>query len=63
MKIRMLTDAPGSPDGVTVEQYAKGDTYNVPDELGDTFLKYGLAEKPKTVVGRTKKVSGPAENK
>lgn len=62
MKIRMLQDAPGSPDGITVNEYDKGKVYDVPDALADTFVKYGLAEvdapKPKT-----KKATGPTENK
>jgi len=44
MKVTMLTDAPGSPDGVTVFDYANGETYEVTDALGEVFIAHGLAE-------------------
>jgi hypothetical protein len=31
VKIKMLTDAPGSPDGIRVEQYSAGVEYDVPE--------------------------------
>lgn len=66
MKIKMLVDAPGSPDGVTVNQYAEGETYEVPADLGDVLVAEGHAErvqatKPKPE--RNKRGRGPRENK
>lgn len=43
MKITMLETAPGSPDGVQVNDYDEGETYDVPQDLADTFIRYGLA--------------------
>lgn len=44
MRVKMLTDAPGSPDGVTVNQYAEGEIYEVSDDLGEVFVNEDLAE-------------------
>lgn len=44
MRVKMLTDAPGSPDGVTVNEYSKGEVYEVTDSLGTVFIEQGLAE-------------------
>lgn len=43
MRVKMLTDAPGSPDGVTVNEYSQDDVYNVADQLGAVFVDHGLA--------------------
>lgn len=40
----MLTDAPGSPDGVKVNQYEAGVEYDVTEDLGEVFLRFELAE-------------------
>lgn len=40
----MLVDAPGSPDGVTVNEYAEGEVYEVTADLGAVFLAEGFAE-------------------
>lgn len=44
MRVKMLVDAPGSPDGITVLDYAEGTVYDVPDDLGDVFLNEEVAE-------------------
>lgn len=44
MRVKMLTDAPGSPDGVTINEYVEGDVYNVTDQLGEVFVQHELAE-------------------
>lgn len=65
----MLVDAPGSPDGVTVNEYAGGVTYDVPRDLADTLVKYEFAErvtKPAAAPAprpRAKKATAPPENK
>ena len=79
MKVRMLKDSPGSPDGVTVNQYAKGVVYDVSHALGTTFVKFGHAVEHEVAVvekvvekaipnlapapRRSKKLDGPEENK
>lgn len=43
MRIKMLKDAPGSPDGVTINEYSEGEAYNIADELGAVFVNFGYA--------------------
>jgi hypothetical protein len=43
VKIKMLEDAPGSPDGIHVQDYENGVEYDVPDRLGEVFVQYGHA--------------------
>lgn len=44
--IRMLRTAPGSPDGIVVQQYNVGDVYTVPEALGKAFVTdLGWAER------------------
>jgi hypothetical protein len=67
MQIKMLETAQGSPDGVQVNTYEAGETYDVPEILADAFTGDGVAEsaedaKPKR--GRASKDQGAApENK
>jgi hypothetical protein len=77
MRVKMLQDAPGSPDGITVQDYTEGVEYDVPDRLGDVFVHYELAtavgedgetviiDLPKLGTGPTadKQDAGPTENK
>jgi hypothetical protein len=44
VKIKMLEDAPGSPDGIHVYDYDAGVEYDVTDSLGNVFVKHGHAE-------------------
>jgi hypothetical protein len=44
VKIRMLEDAPGSPDGIRVNQYEAGVEYDVTASLGEAFVQHGHAE-------------------
>lgn len=44
MRVKMLEDAPGSPDGVTVVKYDDGVVYEVSDALGVVFIANGHAE-------------------
>lgn len=44
MLVKMLEDAPGSPDGVTVNDYAGGETYDVTSDLAYVFVAQGFAE-------------------
>lgn len=67
MRVKMKDDAPGSPDGVIVNQYAAGDVYEVTEDLGNAFLAEGLAEetkaKPTAEPGEDKQDAGPDEDK
>jgi len=42
--VKMKTNKKGSPDGVTVKQFGKDQTYFMPDSLADVFLKENWAE-------------------
>lgn len=44
MRVKMLEDAPGSPDGVTVNEYDEGVVYEVSDALGVVFVREGFAD-------------------
>jgi outer membrane biosynthesis protein TonB len=44
VKIKMLEDAPGSPDGIHVQDYEKDVEYDVTDSLGEAFVQHGHAE-------------------
>lgn len=44
LKVKMLTDAPGSRDGIRVEHFDAGETYEVGTDLAETFIAHGLAE-------------------
>jgi len=56
MKVRMLKESQGSPDGIQVKTYKVGEIYDLPESLASVFLKLGWAE-------RDKSMSGPKETK
>lgn len=60
MRIKMLSTRRGSPDGVRVLSYRDGETYEVPDELGQVFLREGWALRPRRA---RKDAGGAPENK
>lgn len=45
MRIKMLRNKMGSPDGFTVKHYAMGQEYDVPESLAATFFADKDAEK------------------
>jgi len=52
MKIKMLEEAKGSPDGVTVKIYEAKKEYNMPSSLGKVFveqMKVGVEVKSKVI--------------
>ena len=61
MKIKMLQTRKGSPDGIVVTTYIRGETVEVPDELANIFIQqrwavikkgvknFGKAPKNKTI--------------
>lgn len=66
MKIRMRETREGSPDGVCVLVYCKGETYDVPEELAETFIREGWAEsilRSWPAVSAAKDFGGAPENK
>lgn len=44
MRIAMRSTQRGSPDGINVQSFAEGQTYDVPVDLGDVFVREGWAE-------------------
>lgn len=44
MHVRMTETAEGSPDGIEVNEYLEGRTYDLPGSLGENFLERGVAE-------------------
>lgn len=64
MQVKMKSTQKGSPDGITVHTYEKGEVYDLPDSLAEVFLEEGWAEKPRKTVGPTdNKKDGPPETK
>lgn len=77
MRVKMLEDTPGSPDGVNVLEYAAGKVYEVNDDLGNAFVNEGLAKIDESTPAPepesepdgadtedlTKQDTGPSENK
>jgi hypothetical protein len=47
MKIRMLTTAKGSPDGINIYEYEAGKKYDISEHLGNIFLDADMAEQDK----------------
>lgn len=64
-KVRVLKTIPGSPDGIRVCEYVKGEEYDehssppMTQHLRDVLIPAGLAEE----VAETKAVTGPTDNK
>lgn len=67
MKIKMLETKLGSPNGIDVEKYEKGNEYEMEGHLLEVFLKHGWAEKVEIkmekVVYENKMISKIEENK
>lgn len=52
MQIKMLETALGSPDGVQVNTYEAGETYELPEILADAFLGDRVAETVEKPAGK-----------
>lgn len=69
MKVKILEGRPGSPDGVAVIKYKKGEVVDMSAHLAKTFIAEGwaelLVEAPVQPVSApaTKMVTGAPENK
>ncbi len=44
MLVKMKITKKGSPNGIVVNEYVKGDEYDLPESLTKTFLKLGVCE-------------------
>lgn len=60
VKIRMLEDAEGYPNGVTLEKFAEGEEYTTTQDLADCFVVDGHAE---YVDGESVASKDPAKSK
>jgi hypothetical protein len=63
MKLKMKHTRYGSSDGIRVDEYKKGETYDVRESLASIFLKEGWAVKVDKTPRRTKDQGGAPENK
>lgn len=54
MKVTMIRRRTGSPDGIRVALYDAGQTYDLPEELAQVFLRLGDA-KPDGLMGKAVK--------
>ena len=63
MKIKMQSTRYGSADGVRVDEYKKGETYDVPETLASIFLKEGWAVKVDKTPRQKKDAGAALENK
>jgi len=63
MKIKMKATRYGSADGMRVDEYKKGEIYDVRESLATIFLKEGWAVKVGPAPQRTKNAGAAPENK
>lgn len=42
--VKMTKTTPGARDGVTIEQFNAGQTYDLPGSLADAFVSMGVAK-------------------
>lgn len=66
MKVKMLKNEKGSPDGLTVVYYKEGSEYDLTDRLAEVFIGMGVAEeaeKKKPVVEENKAIEEVKEKK
>lgn len=63
MKVKISRTCFGSPDGMQVNEYKKGETVELPDELAEVFVQQRWAVKVNTTPRRTKDRGSAPENK
>jgi len=63
MKLKMKSTRYGSADGMRVDEYKKGETYNVRESLASIFLQEGWAVKVDKTFRKTKDQGAAPENK
>lgn len=63
MRIRMLQDRRGSPDGISTVLYKAGEAYELPSALAEPWLAKGYCEQDKMLLGpsETKSEAPPKE--
>ncbi len=45
--VKISKEIKGSPDGTSVITYAEGETYDLPEELANSFISTGVADEAK----------------
>ena len=63
MKLKIKRTCYGSPDGLRVDEYKAGETYEVRESLAAIFLKEGWAVKADASTRKTKNADAAPENK
>lgn len=65
MRVRILTDRRGSPDGIHPQLYQAGQAYDLPPALAEPWLAKGICEQDKMLAGpeETKTAELPARGK
>lgn len=67
MKVKMLQNAKGSPDGIQVCDYQKNVIYDLNESLANSFIEQGLVElveeKAADLEYENKAIEGVKENK
>lgn len=63
MIVKMISTRYGSADGMRVDEYRKGETYDLRDSLASIFLKEGWAVKVEKALRSTKDAGSATENK
>lgn len=63
MKVKMNRTCFGSPDGMQVNEYKKGETVELPDELAGVFVQQRWAVRVDKAPRRTKDRGTAPENK
>jgi hypothetical protein len=64
MKVRMLQTRPAAPDGIHVQEFKAGETYDVPSSLAEPWLAAKVCEQDKLAPGPSEfKASGDPAGK
>lgn len=62
-KVKMLKSVQGSPNGITIMSYSKGNTYDVGDDLLESFVGMGVIDLVEEGVPEPKMASVAPMNK
>lgn len=65
MRVKVTQTQRASSDGVTINEYQAGKTYDMPDNLGQMFIEHGWGKDANKKAGPSedKKADGAAESK
>lgn len=61
IKVLMLKDAVGAPDGITRTEYRAGETYDLPEDLAGCFFSTGEADPAEAYEQRARAPESPQE--